>query len=232
MTSPLTVGPAAPRRVRGGLRERKKDRTRRALEEAALELFGERGFDAVTVDEIAEAAGVSSRTFFRYFGTKEDVVLGPFLELQAVLREALAARPADEPVLEVLRHGIDALARRLDALRPSIARRVRIVASSRELATRAHQIRDAWRTILLEAAARRLGADPATDLRPHVAAAWAMAGLSAARELWERGELRRSLTSLLAEAYELLAGDSLGDPAGGAPAVARRARAAPRSHAR
>ena len=68
----MTDAPAAPR---PGLRERKKARTRAAIREHALRLFREQGYAATTVEQIAEAAEVSPSTFFRYFPTKEDVVL-------------------------------------------------------------------------------------------------------------------------------------------------------------
>jgi AcrR family transcriptional regulator len=190
-----------------GLRERKKLMTRQALEEAALRLFATRGFEDVTVEDVADAVGVSSRTFFRYFSSKEDAVLGPFLELHEVLRGALAERLQDEPVLDALRHAAEDVARRLEELRPRLRLRVRIILATPTLVARAHEVREAWRRALVEAAATRLGADPTTDLRPHLAAAWVMAGLSAARDLWESGATARDLPSLLTEAYDLLSGD-------------------------
>ena len=80
-------------RHRPGLRERKKAKTRAAIQEHALRLFAERGYEATTVGEIAEAAEVSPSTFFRYFPTKEDVVL--YDALDPLLLAALEAQPAD-----------------------------------------------------------------------------------------------------------------------------------------
>jgi AcrR family transcriptional regulator len=98
-----------------GLRERKKARTREAIQEHALALFAERGYDATTVDAIAAAAEVSPSTFFRYFPTKEDVVLhdrydplllgafdaqppelGVIAALRATMQEVLGSLPAEE----------------------------------------------------------------------------------------------------------------------------------------
>lgn len=80
-------------RRRPGLRERKKAKTRAAIQEHALRLFAERGYEATTVGEIAEAAEVSPSTFFRYFPTKEDVVL--YDALDPYLLAALEAQPLD-----------------------------------------------------------------------------------------------------------------------------------------
>src|SRR5829696_7959116 len=87
-----------------GLRERKKQHTRDALVAAAFGLFGRQGFEATTVDEIADAVPVSARTFFRYFGSKDDVILEFVADQYTAVFAAFEARPAGEPVLTALRH--------------------------------------------------------------------------------------------------------------------------------
>src|SRR5690242_18367032 len=87
-----------------GRRERKKQRTREALVDSAFRLFAEKGFEATTVEEIADAVDVSSRTFFRYFASKEDVLLTFQDEQFCAMKAAFAARPADEPMISAVRH--------------------------------------------------------------------------------------------------------------------------------
>lgn len=83
------------------LRERKKLRTRRAIQDHALRLFGERGYDETTVEQIAAAAEISPSTFFRYFPTKEDVVVTD--EYDPIMAEVLRGQPAGLPPIEALR---------------------------------------------------------------------------------------------------------------------------------
>ncbi|GAA3117565.1 TetR family transcriptional regulator [Streptosporangium carneum] len=92
-----------------GLRERKKQKTRLALVDAALDLFAEQGYEATTVDQIAAAVDVSPRTFFRYFATKEDVALSLPHHGQEVMIAELAARPAEEPPFTALTQAMRAL---------------------------------------------------------------------------------------------------------------------------
>lgn len=90
-----------------GLRERARRAIQTALSEAAQELFVAQGYEATTVDQIAAAAGISQRTFFRYFASKEDVVIGRYEMHIDDLVAALSSRPLDEPVWESLRRTFD-----------------------------------------------------------------------------------------------------------------------------
>ena len=87
-----------------GLRERKKAKTRAAIQEHALRLFREQGYDATTVEQIAEAAEVSPSTFFRYFGSKEDVVI--YDALDPILIEAWRRQPAELGLIRALREAM------------------------------------------------------------------------------------------------------------------------------
>jgi len=91
------------------LRDRKKDATRRAIEDAAWELFEEKGYAHTTVSEIAERADVAPRTFFRYFPNKEAVLFPEMDNVLAELRASFLARPADEPVLVSLAEAMNTL---------------------------------------------------------------------------------------------------------------------------
>ena len=90
-----------------GLRERKKQRTRDQIVEAAFRLFGERGFPATTVAEIAAAADIAPRTFFAYFPSKEAVVFFDFDAMFASLKETIKGRPEGETAIDALRRWLD-----------------------------------------------------------------------------------------------------------------------------
>ncbi|MEV7076535.1 TetR family transcriptional regulator [Streptomyces sp. NPDC093990] len=94
-----------------GLRERKQQRQRAAIVEVGMRLFTEKGFDATTVEEIADTAEVSRRTLFRYFGTKGDIVMDWARGTTETLCSALRARPLDESPMESLRAAFQALNR-------------------------------------------------------------------------------------------------------------------------
>src|SRR5580693_4380332 len=93
-------------RPRGGLAERKKARTRRQLAEAAAELFYERGYAATTIDDIAAAVDLSPRTFFRYFPTKEDLVVALGATSLDLFLDALRNRPLEESLQVAVREAV------------------------------------------------------------------------------------------------------------------------------
>ena len=94
----------SPTSLSTGLRSRKQAQTRRNIQEAALRLFSAGGFDATTVQAIAKAADVSHMTFFRYFPTKEDVVLSD--DYDPMIAEMIGSRPADEPAVDSIRQAL------------------------------------------------------------------------------------------------------------------------------
>jgi AcrR family transcriptional regulator len=155
-----TMGEAPTAAKTCGLRERKKARTRAAIREHALRLFREQGYHATTVEQIAAAAEVSPSTFFRYFPTKEDVVLQDDFDILGV--EAFDAQPADLSPVAAYRA---AAAQMFAALTPEELARFR---ETTELTltvpeVRARALDEFARTIDLTAAAvaRRTGRDPA-----------------------------------------------------------------------
>src|SRR3954453_11853458 len=116
-----------------GLRERKKARTREALQEAAMERFARQGFDGTTVEEIAEACEVSPRTFFRYFPTKEDVLFVDAAARRERLLAVIAERPAGEGAFAALRAAMRTLTADYRDQRDAMVTRSRIVAASPHL---------------------------------------------------------------------------------------------------
>lgn len=166
----------------GGLRERKKRATRRALSDAALRLALERGPDHLTVEEISEAVGVSARTFFNYFSSKDEALLGdsPLLSgelpvrslvleagsvLQGLHRVIVAAAGAESRPEELrLRHE---LMERHPVLIPRFFARVA-----------------AFQQTLASAVAERAGADPA-DTYPQLMATVAFAAMQTAMHTWK-----------------------------------------------
>lgn len=177
------------------LRERKKERTRRDLIAAALRLFEQQGYDATTIDDIAAAADVSPRTFFRYFATKEAVVFGD--DPDPLIIGLIARRPAGEPVIESLRHIVtDSLASMTEADREALLPRLRLVYRTPSLHARRMEVQLEMGRLSGAALADRSGLPP-DDLGARVTAAAALIAIEVAMERWTQGDGRDDLGELL-----------------------------------
>jgi len=168
-----------------GRRDRKKHDTRDRLINEAARLFEANGFDQTTTTEIAEAADVAQRTLFRHFPTKEAVLFGDMVDLRFELRDALAARPEGEPVIEVVRQAMLALAD--DHQRHADRRRVQFALAAAVPSISAYSrsvVQASWEREIITAVADRLGVDPVDDPRPEILAGAAMSALRVATRQW------------------------------------------------
>jgi AcrR family transcriptional regulator len=167
------------------LREAKKAATRDALQEAALRLFAERGYGGTSCADVAAAAGVSPATLFRYFPTKEDLVLHDVYD--PMIAQAVLARPAQEgPVTATHRALVELLAGfDAEAMRP-VRQRTALVLGEPALRARSHEQRDSMVVHLANAYATRLGL-PADDVKVSVVANVAAVTMSVAVERWGGG---------------------------------------------
>ena len=156
-----------------GLRERKKQQTRQQIAETAARLFSERGFEQVTVAEIARAADVSTQTVFNYFPTKEDLVYWRLESFEDELLTTLRERPPGESVLAAFGRFVRAPRGMLgdyDAeARERLAALTRMIVASPSLLAREQQIFEGFTATLAELLAAEAGADE-DDVAPRVAA--------------------------------------------------------------
>ncbi|MFI5498337.1 mycofactocin system transcriptional regulator [Nocardia asteroides] len=162
--------------------------TRRELEVIAMRLFAEHGFDDVTVERIAAEAGVSERTFFRYFPSKGEVLWHQFDNEVEDLRDAFAAVPADEPMMAAVRRIVVTANRYRAEDIPELRTRMLLVSGVPALSAGAGAHYDAWERAVGEFAARRLGTT-ANDLVPLAVGRTTLAAARAAFDAWlDRGD--------------------------------------------
>lgn len=182
------------------IRGRARNALRTEIADVALQLFLERGYEATTADQIAVAAGVSRSTFFRYFATKEEVILSQFEEKGHQLASQVQGRPSDEPAWQALRHGF------LDVVRHNAAqiesdgtaiRMARLQVYTGALRAAGLNQRARWRALLAPDIAHRLGTSVDDDPRPMALAAAAIGCLESAVVLWGRSGGRADLVELV-----------------------------------
>ena len=186
-------------------RERKKLETRQALEQAALRLFAERGYEQTTVEDIAEAADVAVRTFFRYFSSKHHVLFGDVVtDRVSRLRTELAARPRDEHHLTSISHVMDLLDFHGLEEQTQVLARMDLMRRQPSFVTRYLEIMDDMRLEIVAFVAERTGLDANRDMYPMLVGGACAATWDTSLKLWVESGATRSLRDLRTEAFRYL----------------------------
>lgn len=186
------------------LRERNKVRARAEIAAAALGLFAERGFEGVTVDQIVEAAGVSRRTFFRYFETKEDALLADYPELNFRLTNRLVNCGHDHP-LDAVRAGLHDLVDWYVDRSEAVLARSKVIRDAMHLAARNLEFLSQWERAISATLAGHIEGDD-SDLMARAAGAAIVAAFRAALTEWVRSSCREDLRVLTDRSLDLITG--------------------------
>lgn len=184
------------------LAERKRQLVRDELAEAALRLLAKQGFEETTVDELAAAAGVSRRTFFRYFASKEDVVISSVVVVTEGIVAEVAARPAEEPPAVAIREAVKIVT--LEDFAEDRAKSVALIRHTQNipaLRARFAERQDLLRDDLAEVLARRAGRDKPAP-RDQFAAGLGLLAFVGALQYWAASDGRADPAAVLDAAFE------------------------------
>lgn len=164
-----------------------------------FDLCVEQGYESTTVEEICAVAGISRSTFFRYFASKEDALLGDVADAGEHLLVALRARPDDERIWDALRHALGSLIDRYGADPERSRQLARLVRDAPALAAAHHEKRASWHALLRPELARRLGSDPSDELdpRPSALIAAALGCVDATIASWAASDTGTPLEDIL-----------------------------------
>jgi AcrR family transcriptional regulator len=184
-----------------GLRERKKERLRAQLIEAAVRLFAKKGLDATTIDDIVGSVDVSRRTFFRYFDAKEDVLPAWFDTHVVSVLETIDERPAGEAPLASLRHVMEAIARLYQSQMVHVLTLERVIGREPSLVARRYARMEQVSDGLAKRLAARSGGRTKDEARFRLLARVALAAGSSAIERWVAGGGKGSLVDTLDECW-------------------------------
>jgi AcrR family transcriptional regulator len=184
-----------------GLRERKKARTRAAIQAHALRLFAEQGYEATTIEQIAEAAEISPSTYFRYFRTKEDVVVEDDYD-PMILAAFEAAGPADRPLTR-LRVAVREMLAMIDDEQPQILERTQLIFAVPALRARTLQNMLTTMDVFAEALARDSGL-PASDRRVRVFTGAVVGAWMAVLVRWAETDGEERLSQMIDDALATL----------------------------
>ena len=186
------------------LRDLTRETVRELLADRALELFDERGFDNATVDDIAAQAGISTRSFFRYFQSKEDVVIDDPIPHGLLVKRALLERPAKESPWAALRAAFQPLVEIIEDDPPKFLRVARVMLGAPSLRARNLEKHGVWAAMLVPIIAERIAGDP--ELREVAAGALfysALASFDVALGAWTERDGDVPLSTLVDAAFQM-----------------------------
>lgn len=186
------------------LRARRRQRMADEIELTALRLFAERGIDEVTVDDVAHAADISRRTFFRYFASKDDLLHGNPERQRDIVLDAAESAPAEIPSRALVRRILLALTADIDERREALLLRKRIAAKAPNAFAQGQNRHSALVGTVIDCLTGHMGVDPDTDLRPYVYVQAGFGAMQAAMRTWFVGGTSTSLRHLTAEALDLI----------------------------
>lgn len=189
--------------TRPNLQEQKRVATREALRAAALASFADRGFANVTVTELAQEAGVTERTFFRHFPTKEAVLFRDFETQVEWLRTALAERDDSEPLIDAVLASMASFPHDIEVVRQAAIARTELISADR-IAGHLRVVQASFAEVITNYARQRTGDLPHADLTAEVAGGVIAAALVCAVEGWGRNGCTEDIAERTAVAMELV----------------------------
>jgi AcrR family transcriptional regulator len=188
-----------------GRRERKKRQTREALEATAWRLFQRKGYDETTIEDITDAVDVSTRTFFRYFDSKEAVLFGDWRSNVERVSEVILSRPPEEPLMTVLYSAAQRFVELVKDNEPRLLVRKELAENSKRIGDyERNVIYPEFERVITQALAQRIDVDPDSDPRPSLIAAMVVAAYVTARKMWLASDGELSMIDLLNQAFEFI----------------------------
>ena len=200
----MGAGPRCIKRPEVGLREYKRDRTRRELRETAIRLFAEDGYHETTVDDIAIAVGVSPRTFYRYFPNKEEVLFDASTDVRAKVAEVLSDIDPAISLADAITEAVVEVAATYDGNAEQFQQLARILGASPELRSAGLEDLHRWEAVYVPIISRHLKGDPVTDATIGVLAGAVVSAQRIAHDRWMASGHQQSMASHLKESLAIL----------------------------
>ena len=188
---------------RPNLHKLRRTKTREALRQAALKRFASEGFGNVTVEQLAQEAGVTERTFFRHFPSKEAVLFQDYDTQVEWLADALAQRPRSESLFDAVKASIESFPHDLELVRQAALARAELITGD-QIASHLRVVQASFAAVITDFVKQRYAEVPNIDLVAEVAGSTLAAALVVGVETWGRGGCREDLAAITATTLGLV----------------------------